>query len=258
MFGKSIIKKTLKTFANLAGYEITPIKLNSEKIIEDEFREIYNKVKDYTMTSRYRMYALYKAVKYIVNSKIPGDFVECGVWRGGSSMVIAYTLLEMNEINRKIYLYDTFEGMSKPANNDYSISNKTKFDIPSTILKWEKEKRKDYNNWDFSPLSEVKKNILSTGYPKDKIVFVKGKVEDTIPKVMPDKISVLRLDTDWYESTKHELIHLFPILVKNGVLIIDDYAYWAGCKKAVDEYLSNKPILLNRIDHPGRLGIKIE
>jgi hypothetical protein len=85
-------------------------------------------------------------------------------------------------------------------------------------------------------------------------------VEETIPQHAPEQISVLRLDTDWYSSTKHELMHLFPRLSKNGVLIIDDYGHWAGARKAVDEYFADQTIqpLLNRIDQTGRACIKVE
>ena len=229
---------------------------NSDPVIDkdERFRRIYDKCKQYTMTSKERMYALYKSVEYIIHSKIPGDFVECGVWSGGSTMLIAYTLLELNATNRKIYLYDTFEGMSEPTEDDYSVSNKSS----RAIDKWKKEQKEDYNEWCYASLSEVKRNMTSTKYPGNNIIFIKGKVEETIPKTMPSKIAILRLDTDWYESTKHELIHLFPLVSKNGVLIIDDYGYWAGSKKAVEEYFSNKSILLNRIDSTGRIGIKIE
>ena len=81
------------------------------------------------------------------------------------------------------------------------------------------------------------------------INFVRGKVEDTIPKNMPEKIALLRLDTDWYESTYHELKYLFPLLSKNGVLIIDDYGHWKGAKKAVDQYFgeNNIQIFLKKI-----------
>ena len=249
----NIKKKIIQKSANLMGYQITKISNSDPVIDKDElFRKIYDKCKKYTMTSKERMYALYKSVEYIINSKIPGDFVECGVWRGGSTMLIAKILLELNATDRKIYLYDTFEGMSEPTEDDYIVANKS----ISAKNMWKKE-QKENNQWCFSPLSEVKNNMLSTGYPKDNIVYVKGKVEDTIPKTMPSKISLLRLDTDWYESTKHELIHLFPTLANGGVLIIDDYGCWAGSKKAVDEYFSDSIILLNRIDYTGRIGTKI-
>jgi len=99
---------------------------------------------------------------------------------------------------------------------------------------------------------------LSTKYPKDNLIFVKGKVENTIPAIIPDKISILRLDTDWYESTYHELVYLFPKLVKDGVLIIDDYGHWKGAREAINRYFQEKKIkiLLNRIDYTSRIAIK--
>lgn len=224
-----ILKDIIQKSANLIGCRVVKISKSDPVIDKDKkFGIIYDKCKNYTMTSKERMYALYKAVEYIFNSKIPGDFVECGIWKGGSTMLIAYTLIELNETNRKIYLYDTFEGMIEPTKNDYCVSDKK----IRAINKWTKEQKKDHNEWCFSPLSEVKNNMLSTGYPKDKLVFIKGKVENTIPKIIPSKIALLRLDTDWYKSTKHELDHLFPILVQLGILIIDDYGCWAGQKKS--------------------------
>jgi len=205
------------------------------------------------MTSKERMYALYKSVQYVIKNDIPGDFVECGVWRGGSTMLIAYTLKELSATDRKIYLYDTFKGMTQPTNFDFKVSDEKIF----SMNQWKSEQREDHNEWCFSPLSEVKKNMDMTYYPNNNIFFVKGNVEDTLPKVTTSKIAVLRLDTDWYESTKHELIHLFPLLSKNGVLIVDDYGYWAGSKKAVDEYFDKNQILLNKIDSSGLIGVKI-
>lgn len=129
-----VIKRIVQKSVNFLGYEITFL----DPVMNNEFGHIYDKCKDYTMTSKERMYALYKAVKFIVNYKIPGDVVECGVWRGGSAMIVAYTLLEMDETNRKIYLYDTFEGMSKPTDEDYSVSSKTN----RAISIWKKERKK--------------------------------------------------------------------------------------------------------------------
>lgn len=248
-------KKIIQKAANLFKYKITKLSHVDPIIDNDEnFASIYEKCKDCTMTSKERMYALYKAVEYIINSKLPGDFVECGVWRGGSAMLMARTLLQMGVTDRIIYLYDTFEGMPEPTEDDYVVSDRA----IRAVDRWKKDQKADHNKWCFSPLPEVKKNMLSTGYPEDNIVFVKGKVEDTIPETMPSQIALLRLDTDFYDSTKHELIHLFPLLTENGVLIIDDYGFWAGTKKAVDEYFADKPILLNRIDLAGRIGIKIK
>jgi len=107
-------------------------------------------------------------------------------------------------------------------------------------------------------LEEVRHNLSNVGYPDDRIKLVKGLVEATLPNKAPSKIALLRLDTDWYESTRHELIHLYPRLAQRGVLIIDDYGHWEGAQKAVDEYIrdNNLPVLLNRIDYTGRIAIK--
>ena len=113
--------------------------------------------------------------------------------------------------------------------------------------------------WAYGSLDEVRRNLGSTGYPDQYISFIEGKVEDTIPTNVPDRISLLRLDTDWYESTRHELQHLYPRLSPGGVLIIDDYGQWAGARKAVDEYVEDKKlkILLHRIDYTGRIAVKL-
>lgn len=247
--------KNIKKLVNLFGYTIVETSLIDPIMNNDErFIRIYDKCRKFTMTSKERMYALYKSVEYIIKNDIPGDFVECGVWRGGSTMLIAHILIRLNVTNRKIYLYDTFTGMSQPTDCDYGTSSKKN---GAVLSEWKKEQREYYNKGCYASLSEVKKNMGLTKYPKNNIVFIKGKVEETIPEIIPFKIALLRLDTDWYESTKHELIHLFPQLLENGVLIIDDYGAWAGAKKAVDEYFSNKGILLNRIDKDSRIGIKM-
>ncbi len=220
--------------------------------VDHEFMEIYKKCQPFTMTSIERMYALFNGCKHAINKQLGGDFIECGVWKGGSAMLIAYTLIKYEKTDKTIYLYDTFDGMAKPSDADYSIVDKN----DRAIDRWNNE-QKNNSKWCFSSLSEVEDNMYSTGYPKKKIIFVKGKVEDTLPGVMPSQIALLRLDTDWYESTKHELNCLFPALVNNGILVIDDYGHWAGAKKAVDEYFYKNPILLNRIDYTGRIGIKI-
>ena len=109
-----------------------------------------------------------------------------------------------------------------------------------------------------SLLDEVKQNLFSVNYNQDNISFFKGKVEDTLPTDQVEQIAILRLDTDWYESTKHELITLYDKLVPGGILIIDDYGHWSGAKKAVDEFIEERELklLLNRVDYTCRLAIK--
>jgi O-methyltransferase len=250
-----MLKRALKKFAGAFGYQITRTSFDSDPLMNKEIKPLFNKCKDFTMTSIERLYALNKAVKYVIDSKIPGDFVECGVWKGGSIMAIAYTLMEMGVMDRKIFLYDTFSGMTKPNENDSVMGNKNH----SLKNEWAEKQKVEHNEWAYSALPDVKNNVFSTGYPKDNFIFVEGKVEDTLPRTMPSRIALLRLDTDWYESTKHELVNLFPAIVHCGVLIIDDYGWCAGSKKATDDYFSNTntKVLLNRIDWTGRIGVKL-
>lgn len=241
------------------GYEIKKADPTVRKsgipvdMTEPDFTTIYNKCKLFSTCSVEPMYSLFKSIEYVVKNNIPGDFVECGVYKGGSAMLMALTLIHFKNTDRKIYLYDTFEGMSEPTEKDIDFGGNS-----AKKLLNKSEREKDII-WCYGPFDEVKKNMLSTGYDSDKIIFIKGKVENTIPAEIPKNISLLRLDTDWYESTKHELVHLFPLLVKKGVLIIDDYGHWEGARKAVDEYFEShqEKILLNRIDYTVRTGIKI-
>lgn len=251
---KNHIINILKRIINLLGFDV---KRHKKFEFPKDFSElsinICKKVKPFTMTSYERINSLVNAVQYIVKNDIKGAIVECGVWKGGSSMAIALTLKELNSEHRELYLYDTFSGMSAPSDVDISTCGESAQEEFSRTKISE-----DSSNWCLSNLDEVKGNMNSTAYNKDNIHFIEGKVEETIPKTIPNEIALLRLDTDWYQSTKHELIHLFPLLKKNGVLIIDDYGYWQGAKKAVDEYLSEKnvKILLNRIDYTGRIAVK--
>lgn len=251
-----MIKELIHNIVKKFGYEI--IAFNKDGIpkdmADDTFRRIYNRCREYSICSVAAMFALYKSIEYIVKNNIEGDFVECGVYRGGSAMFMALTLEHFNQTGRNIYLYDTFEGMSPPSDNDISINGDHAKDL---LYKGDK---KAHQMQCIGPIDEVTKNLESTAYPERHLIFVKGKVEDTIPETVPSKIALLRLDTDWYESTKHELEHLYPILSHNGVLIIDDYGYWDGVRHAVDEYFENNSaaVFLNRIDSTVRVCRKIE
>ncbi len=219
--------------------------------MESEFLQIYEACHPYTMTSLERMYALYKSVKHLESAHISGDIVESGIWQGGSAMVCAMTLLQSRSTHRTIHLYDTFDGMPEPSDRDYDYAgNHASARLSAAEPTFSCLGRVDYE--------EVRERLLATGYPENRICFVKGRVEDTLPAHAPDTIALLRLDTDWYTSTRHELEHLYPKLSPGGVLLIDDYGHWRGSREAVDEYFQTKahPILLNRIDYTGRIGVK--
>lgn len=217
--------------------------------------DIFKKVTPYTMTSKERIFSLIEAVKYIVQNNIPGDIVECGVWKGGSMMTIAETLRCLNVTDRELYLYDTYEGMTAPTEHDLSMHDETAM----SMLNKEVDHKEKSAVWAYSALEEVKANVGLVNYPDGRIHFIKGDVLKTIPNDHHQQIALLRLDTDWYESTAHELLHLYPKLVQKGVMIIDDYGCWKGARKAVDEYLGKETFkpLLNRIDETGRIIIKV-
>lgn len=188
------------------------------------FDQIYQISSPYTMTSPARMKRLYEAVVEINKKQLEGSFVECGVFKGGSVMNMALTQLNFNKLVH-IYLYDTFEGMTPQG--QYDINHKGV--SADRILK-------NPSKMCICSLEQVKNNLKLTGYPAEFLHFRKGDVAHTLQEDPPNKISLLRLDTDWYESTKIELEILYPKLVKGGILILDDYGYWKGAKKAADDY----------------------
>lgn len=255
MIIRSLIKKLFRSF----DYDIVRYKDSSSNNLQlppdfdEEIASIFKSVRPYTMTSPERVFELVNAVRYISKNRIEGDLVECGVWKGGSSMAMALTLMSNGDASRNIYLYDTFSGMSQPTNVDVNLGGHAAKDKYDNVKISEES-----SDWCFSSLDEVMKNLFSSGYPQDKLHFIQGMVEKTIPATVPDKIAILRLDTDWYESTRHELIHLFQRVSKYGVIIIDDYGHWAGARKAVDEYIAdnNLCVYLHRIDYTGRTIIK--
>ncbi|MFN9630892.1 MAG: TylF/MycF/NovP-related O-methyltransferase [Cyanobacteriota bacterium] len=240
------MKKILSQLANQLGFEIS----RKNPKIEDPLDEvIFDSVSDFTMTSQQRILSVIDSIRYVSRNRIPGAIVECGVWRGGSSMAAALTLLQEKDVSRRLYLFDTYTGMTMPTDRDVSIDGSlAKDQFP-----------RDQSSWCAADLEDVRRNMFSTGYPKEGIDFIVGPVEETIkPTSGPSDIALLRLDTDWYESTRHELVHLFPRISIGGVLIIDDYGHWQGARKAVDEYFSEHDLhyLLHRIDYSGRMLIK--
>ena len=220
---------------------------------------IVERVRPYTMTSAERIGALLGAVEYVVRRDLPGAFAECGVWRGGSVLAMLLRLLELGDSAREIYLFDTFQGMTRPTEHDQSRYSE------SALSAWEKAAAAGQKAWDgfFSPqvygIEQVREVLVATGYPAARLHLVQGPVEKPLPAAAPEQIALLRLDTDWYESTRHEMEHLYPRLVSGGALIIDDYGHWDGCRKAVDEYFASgaaAPVLLARVDYTGRIAVK--
>ena len=222
--------------------------------LEPEFRPLMNSVRAYTMTSVERMYLLYKSAEYLARARIAGDMLECGVWKGGSMMLLASTLLSLGDKERTLYLFDTYEGHPKPASaHDVDLWGNRAMDQWADLRKTD-----ETSDWAKVSIEEVRDNMARTGYPMDKVKLVKGMVEKTAASNVPRALSLLRLDTDWYESAKVGLETFWPRLVKGGLLIIDDYGHYQGQRKAVDEFFAERPQLLHRVDYGCRVIVKIE
>jgi hypothetical protein len=221
--------------------------------MDDEFRPILELVKRYTMTSIERLFDLYKATEYVVKAGIPGDIVECGVWRGGSMMLVASTLLALGDTSRTLYLFDTFEGHPLPdPEKDVDI-------FGNPVVDGAANRTSDQgSDWGYVSIDEVRANMASTGYPTNKVVLIKGMVEKTASLNAPAQLSIVRLDTDWFRSAQAALQAFWPRLSRKGVLIVDDYGHYPGQRRAVEEYFANAPVLLHRVDYSGRTIVKTE
>ena len=247
----------IATTARRFGIEISRASSNHDRLPPDitlEDRQIIEFVRPYTMTSSQRLWALIQAVRYVIDNGIPGDFVECGVWRGGSVMAMAQTASSAGDAHRRIWLYDTFSGMTAPTEHDIEAETGTRARdmLASTPV------GDGANVWCVASQQDVERNLRLTQFPIDRFTVVAGDVAQTLIASVPQKISLLRLDTDWYASTRISLEVLYPRLTPGGVCILDDYGHWEGARKAVDEYFSTLPSrpLLMPIDYSGRILIK--
>jgi hypothetical protein len=217
---------------------------------DEDYREIIRAVRPYTMTSADKLHALITATRYVQRHEIPGDVVECGVWRGGSMQAVARVFDAAADHSRDLYLFDTFEGMSPPSERDRRLNG------PSAQSLLDQAGKAD-SVWAYASLEDVQTGFAQVPYPAERVHYVQGKVEDTVPDRAPERISLLRLDTDWYASTRHEFEHLYPRLVSGGVLIIDDYGWWQGSREATEEFLAatGARLLLVRAG-TGRIAVK--
>ena len=206
----------------------------------------------WTMTSAERLASLVLAARYISNNRISGDVVECGVWRGGSSIVLAHALSACHDsAAREFWMFDTFGGMTPPSLEDG----------PKADERYRAARKSDDggSDWCRATLEDVRGNVARSGLPDDFFHYVVGDVTKTLTQSgLPERIAILRLDTDFYDSTLAELQALYPRLSSGGVLIVDDYGHWDGARRAVDEYFltcENQPFLIP-IDYTGRVAIK--
>lgn len=247
----SVGERLAQAIASRAGYQLVR-RGRIPPELEDEAGEIIRRTKPFTLTSPARVAALCDAITYLVRNSVAGAVVECGVWRGGSMMAAALRLLELGVDDRDIYLYDTFQGMTAPT-----MIDRETFSGRAAATRMEIEKQGPDELRAVSP-ERVRANVIGTGYPEGNVHCIVGPVEETLPVHSPaDGIALLRLDTDFYESTRHELTHLYHRIVPGGVLLLDDYGHFEGARLATDQFLAGlrRTPLLTRIDYSGRLAV---
>lgn len=260
------VKSFCKKVFNALGYEVhrkvsttdAPKLMVAEHELDEGFRQMLGAwpAEISEDAGSIRLFTTYKAVHYIVDNEIAGDLIECGVFQGRHIFVMAKTLNLLGIRDRQIYLYDTFAGMTAPSAQDFKLSRP--LDAESNLTKWQESAKDGHVDYCYAPIEQVKKTVFKSGYPESMFTFVKGDVRETLPNNNHKKIAILRMDTDFYEATKWQLEHLYDMIVPGGLLIIDDYGSWAGCRKAVDEFIGDLPFrpLLNRTDRSERVLIK--
>jgi len=192
------------------------------------------------------------AIKYILAKQIEGVIIECGVGDGHFEYIWINELMKHQEV-RDIYLYDTFGGLVKPTAYDYTCKNAVLYRMSKEEVfnTWKSQViDENVNGWCYTPLEKVQQRLNSTGYPQDKLHYVVGDVMETLkdPSQLPDKIAILRLDTDWYESSKFELEQLYDKVTTGGVIIFDDYFHWDGQRRATDDFFQSRNLLYTAVD----------
>ncbi len=234
-------------------------------VYEDEAFEAIQVVSSNTMLTYEPLVTLFEQVIYCEKNNIAGDFVECGVWKGGATGIMALGNLKYGSARRHLHLFDAFQEICQP---DEEHDDKA---IVSEVKKLAKTKKFAttlqpltgiYDQFGGpGTLTENKKLLEQViGYSSDYLHYHVGWFQDTVPvdSKAIDKIAILRLDGDWYQSTKVCLDNLYDRVVKGGVVIIDDYGYSSGCKKAVDEFLAGRKVypVLNYISDTCRYFLK--
>ena len=250
------IKKEILKYIYSSGYILKKKdyldKFQSIPSIDIEQKKIISKASKYSMTGKIRQHALINLLNYIFKKKVKGDLVECCTWLGGN-LIIFDMLKKKYKSKKSIFGYDTFYGMPKPIYKDKDNQGK---DFSNT---YEDINKRYYSSKRFN-LMKVKQILKKNKVDLKKTKLIPGRIEQTlkIKKNQPKQISLIRLDTDWYQSTKSSLDKLFPLLSKGGILIIDDYGWNAGCKNATDEYFKKQKdkISFFRIDHEAVFLIK--
>ena len=253
---KKLIKRILRRFGvevskakrnvGISFYNEIDLKIGYE--FEKEANEAIKIVRKQTMLPYINLVTLYEQVLYCEKGNIEGDLVECGVWKGGAVGLMALANIKNGTIKRKLHLFDAFEEICAPnkdIDGDRAINDVKKLAGAKALINGELKPLKGiYDSFGGpSDINECKSLIEDTiGYPSNYVNYHKGWFQNTIPFKSKEikKIAILRLDGDWYESTKVCLDNLYDKVVQNGFIIFDDYGWYDGCKKAVDEFFKSR------------------
>lgn len=248
------MKRIINSVFNKLGLEVK-IKKHKVSFYGDydrklgyEFEEEANKmikiVRKNTMLPYVNLLTLFEQVLYCEKTNIEGDYVECGVWKGGAVGLMACANLQYSNRRRDIHLFDAFEEICAPnekVDGERAINEVKEILGENVPTKGELIPLKGiYDRFggpsDIGECKELIENIVN--YPSEHVYYHKGWFQDTVPVKAAeiDKICILRLDGDWYDSTKVCLEQFYDKVVPKGFIIFDDYGTYSGCKKAVDEF----------------------
>ena len=231
-------RANMEPIKNMAshGWKMRALKFVDNAIRKKEFLVIHNALSDMeermqgrgawpqyaqTMVGIKRLNNIQYCVEDVIKNKVDGDFIETGVWRGGSTILMRAILKSYATTDRFVWVADSFEGLPKPDESKYPA-----------------DKGDTYHTYDALKVSveDVKNNFTKYGLLDDQVRFLKGWFKDTLPNAPIEKLSVLRLDGDMYESTMDALVNLYPKLSVGGYIIIDDYLWIPACRQAVTDY----------------------
>ena len=203
---------------------VTPWKLDRRE------RELLKLVQPYTMVDPIRLATLHLLARQVCEKGITGDIVECGVCNGGSAAIMAAAVAKCT--NHRLWLYDTFEGIPQAQQQDGELAQK-------------------YTGHFVGSVQNVKEALIKVGYPKNQVVLRKGLFLDTFKEELPDKVALLHLDGDWYDSVLSALETFYPLVCDGGFIVLDDFGYWEGARKAFYDFCRTTGIqpLLERVGH---------
>lgn len=269
------IKKIIRKVFNKSGYDI--VRITPEIIArkhsacvydyQEEAGKIIERIRPYTMLSYESLITLYQQVRWSELNFIPGDFVECGIWKGGAVGLMAQTNLFFGKNERHIHCFDIFDNICEPdpkIDGEWAIQQASILSgrPPESFTGALKPVKNIYaSHGGACTLEEVKMLIENKiGYPKEYLHYYKGWFQDTLPVNSRSikEIALLRIDADWYASTKICLEYLYDKVVPGGFIIIDDYGTYDGCRKAVDEWITarGKKVFLHHASKDTRYWIK--